>query len=49
MFPLTLPSPPLGERDVWEDLRWSESLSPGGGEGRVRGSLREDAQRNDLG
>jgi hypothetical protein len=37
MLPLTLPSPPLGERDSKKWLRRIASLSPIGGEGRVRG------------
>src|SRR6266487_5685766 len=37
--PLTLPSPPMGERDK------SESLSLGEGEGRVRGALTAGLRR----
>jgi hypothetical protein len=38
MLPLTLPSPPLGERDSSTLMRsFLSSLSPIGGEGRVRG------------
>ena len=37
MLPLTLPSPPVGERDSRRRQRRLVSLSPIGGEGRVRG------------
>src|SRR6266849_2207055 len=45
--PLTLPSPPMGERDVKEGVSFTElgsgllsaSLAPGGGEGRGEGEL----------
>src|SRR5712691_9445151 len=37
--PLTLPSPPMGERDTGKErITLLESLSPSGGAGRVRGS-----------
>jgi hypothetical protein len=45
VLPLTLPSPPVGERDRTKMATLLSSLSPIGGEGRVRGRTMTNARQ----